>query len=134
MYSGTKCCSISAFTCSHDKKSILPHVVQVDCLQTFSLQRKFATEYQVVTAAPLDRERRDLYTLVLRCEDGLTGPAPSTSRGHEHAHIATPRHVTETTLRVTVTDVNDHAPVFSALTYRGSVTENNHIGAFVLQV
>jgi len=34
---------------------------------------------------------------------------------------------------VDVIDVNDNSPVFTAQTYRGTLVENNYIGASVLQ-
>jgi len=71
---------------------------------------------QVLTARPLDRERTPLYRLQVRCEDA----------GAE-------RRVNETSIQVNVVDVNDNAPVFTAQTYRGTLLENNYIGASVLQ-
>lgn len=83
----------------------------------FRLVRKFATEYQIVTAAALDRERVEQFTVTLKCQDGA-----AISR------------VTEKTLRVVVGDVNDSPPVFSQTVYHGSLIENNYIGASVMQV
>lgn len=71
----------------------------------------------------LDRERTAHYALKIRCQDGGGG------RGRQRAS-----RVTEKSLQVHVTDMNDNAPVFSKQTYRGSITENSFIGASVLQV
>jgi len=70
----------------------------------------------VVTARPLDRERTALYSLKVRCRDAGDEPR-----------------VTETSIRVNVVDVNDNSPVFTSQTYRGTLVENNYIGASVLQ-
>lgn len=85
--------------------------------KVFSLMQKYATEYQIVTATMLDRERTDQYFVTLKCQDG--GPVPRAA---------------EKTLRVVVIDVNDNAPVFDRQIYTGSLTENNHPGTSVLQV
>lgn len=84
---------------------------------TFLLIQKYATEYQVVTAVPLDRERVAKYNFLVRCQDG-----------------GTVAHLTETPIQVVVTDVNDNAPLFSKPIYKGSIMENNFVGASVLQV
>lgn len=70
-----------------------------------------------MTTRPLDRERRDRYTLELLCRDG--GQPPLT------AFLA---------LAVNVTDANDHTPVFSQTTYTASVLENSYVGASIVQV
>lgn len=85
--------------------------------KVFSLVQKSATEYQVFTATLLDRERTERYALTLKCQDGA-----GVSR------------VTEKTLTVIVTDVNDNSPIFSRQQYKGSVVENNLIGISVLQL
>lgn len=83
----------------------------------FSLVQKYATEYQVVTAVTLDRERVALYSVTLSCQDA--GAVPKSM---------------EVQLQVSVLDINDNAPVFMAQTYKGTLAENNYIGASVLQV
>jgi len=90
----------------------------------FTLQQNYATEFKLVTAAILDRERTAHYLLKIRCQDGggVSGRGQRASR------------VTEKALQVHVTDINDNAPVFSKQTYRGSIIENSFIGASVLQV
>jgi len=71
---------------------------------------------EVVTSRPLDRERTPFYSLKVRCQDAGDEPR-----------------LTETTIQVNVVDVNDNSPVFTAQTYRGTLVENNYIGASVLQ-
>lgn len=85
--------------------------------KVFSLMQKYSTEYQIVTATMLDRERTDQYFVTLRCQDGATVPR-----------------VAEKTLRVVVIDVNDNVPIFDRQMYTGSLTENNHVGTSLLQV
>jgi len=91
----------------------------------FTLQQKYATEFQLVTAAMLDRERTAHYSVKIRCQDG--GGA-ARGRGQRASRV------TEKTLLVHVTDVNDNAPTFSKQTYHGSIVENSFVGASVLQV
>jgi len=96
----------------------------VDCAlggsdaETFSLVQKYPSEYQIVTAAALDRERTSEYTLLVKCWDG----GSPVSR------------ITEQSFRLIVSDTNDNAPAFSQQTYRGSLAENNFVGLSVLQV
>jgi len=71
---------------------------------------------KVVTARALDRERTARYALKVRCRDAGDEPR-----------------ATETTIQVNVADVNDNSPVFTSQTYRGTLVENNYIGASVLQ-
>ena len=91
----------------------------------FTLQQKYATEFQLITAAMLDRERTAHYSLKIRCQDGGGGVGGRSQRASR---------VTEKSLQVRVTDENDNAPVFSKQTYRGSIIENSFIGASVLRV
>lgn len=97
---------------------------RVDCAlsgadsATFSLVQKYPSEYQIMTAAALDRERTAEYTLTVKCWDG----GSPVSR------------ITEESFRLIVGDVNDNAPVFSQQTYRGSLVENNFVGLSILEV
>lgn len=65
----------------------------------------------------LDRERRPYYTLTVECAD--SGPVPFTSSKR---------------LFINVTDINDHAPVFSQFAYEATVFERNYRGMGVLTV
>jgi len=68
----------------------------------------------IVTNAPLDRERQSQYRLrVVARDDGLAAREA------------------EQLLTVTVTDVNDNAPVFGAGSYRFAVNEGLDIGTLV---
>ncbi|KAM4834243.1 protocadherin-10 isoform 1-T1 [Thomomys bottae] len=83
----------------------------------FLLKPSFQNYYTLVTAAPLDREAGDAYTLTVVARDG-GAPALATSRS----------------IRVRVADVNDNAPRFSQPLYDVHVTENNVPGAYIYAV
>ncbi|XP_074100856.1 cadherin-related tumor suppressor fat [Cotesia typhae] len=68
-------------------------------------------------AEPLDRERRQNYTLRISAKD--RGEPPKSS---------------EATITVLVLDENDNAPIFDPKQYSATVAENASIGASVLQV
>jgi len=98
---------------------------------TFSLVQRYATEYQLITGSVLDRERTEQFVVTVRCQDG--GGSMGSPRGSSAAGSRVSR-VSEKSIRVVVTDVNDNTPVFSQQTYKGTVIEHNYIGVSVLQV
>jgi len=69
----------------------------------FQLVPRYPTEYQLVTAAILDRELAERYHVTIRCQDGGGGGALAAGKVSR---------VSERSLDVLVGDVNDHAPVF----------------------
>ncbi|XP_067685464.1 protocadherin Fat 4-like [Haliotis asinina] len=71
----------------------------------------------IVTAGRLDRETNDRYVFVVVAQD--TGVPPLTA---------------STTVSVTVTDVNDHAPRFSSALYFGQVVEDAPKGTCITSV
>lgn len=83
----------------------------------FRIMPMYSTEYQILTASPVDREVLAFYNLTLTCTDFGEKPQESVQ-----------------TLRVLVTDVNDNAPVFSQKEYREELIENNYIGKVVTTV
>ncbi|ELT87522.1 hypothetical protein CAPTEDRAFT_92665, partial [Capitella teleta] len=83
----------------------------------FELKNLYDGEYQVLTAAVLDREKQSRYNLAVLCRD--KGKEPQTSVVH---------------IPVNVTDINDHAPVFSQPSYSAEIIERNYIGAVVLRI
>lgn len=91
----------------------------------FHLVPRYPTEYQLITAAILDRELAERYHVTIRCQDG---------GGRGAVDVGKVSRVSEKSLDVLVGDVNDHAPVFSQQTYKASIIENNYIGVSVLQV
>ena len=77
----------------------------------FSLSNLSAKEYQIETAATMDREVRDTYIIMIKCNDN-----------------GTPSNHIQRRLLVRVQDINDHAPVFTQKVYDASVTENYYGG------
>ncbi|XP_041101476.1 neural-cadherin-like [Polyodon spathula] len=82
-------------------------------LNLFSINPSTGTIYTVLRS--LDREREDKYLVVVEARDGggLTGTG---------------------TASILVSDINDHAPVFTQRMYTASVTENLEINSEVLVV
>uniref|UniRef100_A0A8C7XTF0 Protocadherin-16 n=1 Tax=Oryzias sinensis TaxID=183150 RepID=A0A8C7XTF0_9TELE len=71
----------------------------------------------LVVSGLLDREKRSSYSLVIEAFDG-----------------GSPRRVGFMTLEVTVTDINDHAPVFNQSRYHAIISESLPQGSSILQV
>lgn len=71
----------------------------------------------LVVSGLLDREKRSSYSLVIEAFDG-----------------GSPRRVGSMTLEVTVTDINDHAPVFNQSRYHAIISESLPQGSSILQV
>uniref|UniRef100_A0A3Q4H2E3 Protocadherin-16 n=1 Tax=Neolamprologus brichardi TaxID=32507 RepID=A0A3Q4H2E3_NEOBR len=89
--------------------------------QTFKLETKRgankALYLDLVVNGLLDREKRSSYTLVIEAFDG-----------------GSPRKMGSMTLEVTVTDINDHAPVFNQSRYHSIISESLPQGSSILQV
>lgn len=89
--------------------------------QTFKLETKRAANkvlyLDLVVNGLLDREKRSSYTLVIEAFDG-----------------GSPRMMGSMTLEVTVTDINDHAPVFNQSRYHTIISESLPQGSSILQV
>lgn len=83
----------------------------------FRIIETYGTEFQIVTAAPVDREVQASYRLSLTCTDFGDKPRESVEY-----------------LRVVIIDVNDNDPVFSQSVYRAELIENNYIGAVLMHV
>ncbi|XP_060233368.1 protocadherin beta-6-like [Meriones unguiculatus] len=81
----------------------------------FSLKSTFENYYTLVTEGPLDRESRAEYNITITVSD-----------------MGSPRLMTQHTITVQVSDINDNAPAFTQSSYTLSVRENNspalHIG------
>ncbi|ROL52056.1 Protocadherin Fat 4 [Anabarilius grahami] len=71
----------------------------------------------ITLAAPLDRETQDVYHLVITAQD----------QGR-------PSRSTTTTLDISVTDINDNAPIFSKQQYEITVSEHAEVGTAVVDV
>lgn len=89
--------------------------------QTFKLETKRGANkvlyLDLVVNGLLDREKRSSYTLVIEAFDG-----------------GSPRKMGSMTLEVTVTDINDHAPVFNQSRYHSIISESLPQGSSILQV
>ncbi|XP_023258330.1 protocadherin-16-like [Seriola lalandi dorsalis] len=89
--------------------------------QAFRLETKRAANkvlyLDLVVNGLLDREKRSTYSLVLEAFDG-----------------GSPRRMGSMSLEVTVTDINDHAPVFNQSRYHAIISESLPQGSSILQV
>lgn len=83
----------------------------------FKIKEEYSSEYQIVTAAAVDREDVSSYSLTLTCVDFGEEPQESVRL-----------------LRVLVTDVNDNDPVFSQDEYNDDLIENNYVGKVLMTV
>lgn len=78
---------------------------------------RISSDGSVFTAAPLDREERDHYDLLVEARDGAKDPRRAAM-----------------TLSVTVLDVDDNSPVFSQPAYHVTLPENSPAGLIILNV
>lgn len=89
--------------------------------QAFRLETKRGANkvlyLDLVVSELLDREKRSSYTLVIEASDG-----------------GSPKRIGSMTLEVTVTDINDHAPVFNQSRYHAIISESLPQGSSILQV
>ncbi|GMR47848.1 hypothetical protein PMAYCL1PPCAC_18043 [Pristionchus mayeri] len=85
-----------------------------DCDRDFTIN---ATTGQITVAAPLDRETRNSYLLMVTASDHATPPLSTT-----------------TTMEIIIDDVNDNEPQFTSLNYSASISEDIAIGTSFLQV
>lgn len=89
--------------------------------QAFRLETKRGNNkvlyLDLVVHGVLDREKRSSYTLVIEAFDG-----------------GSPKRVGSMTVEVTVTDINDHAPLFNQSRYHAIISESLPQGSSILQV
>ena len=85
--------------------------------RNFTLKKRYQKEYTIETAVTFDREVTPFFDVTLTCRDH--GTDPQTSRA---------------TIRVTVMDLNDHAPQFTRRMYEGTIIENNELHDIVMEV
>ncbi|XP_040271405.1 protocadherin gamma-B1-like [Bufo bufo] len=94
---------------------------KIDESECFSLGIKVNNEGikspELILEKPLDRERQDVYELIVTALDG--GKPPKTGT---------------TVIKIIVLDVNDNFPKFSKDTYKISLSENAPLGFIVLQL
>ena len=84
----------------------------------FRLEKIFRSEYKIVTASELDREKCARYNLSVVCRDD-DGAAPQTGTGN---------------VTVVVVDVNDNAPMFERKDLKAEVGENAPSGTLVIRM
>uniref|UniRef100_A0AAZ1XC03 Cadherin domain-containing protein n=1 Tax=Oreochromis aureus TaxID=47969 RepID=A0AAZ1XC03_OREAU len=83
----------------------------------FTLKPSFSNNYALVTNGPLDRERCSEYNIEIKATDSGSPPLSS-----------------KKTIPVTITDVNDNAPVFTQKTYNVYLKENGVPGSILYSV
>ncbi|XP_030595492.1 protocadherin gamma-C5-like [Archocentrus centrarchus] len=83
----------------------------------FTLKRSYSNNYALVTNGPLDRERSTEYNIEITATDSGSPPLSS-----------------KKIIPVTITDVNDNAPVFSQRTYTVYLKENGVPGSILYSV
>ncbi|XP_063413106.1 protocadherin-9-like isoform X1 [Mytilus trossulus] len=74
-------------------------------------------EYKVVVSKTLDREKTEIYKVIIVCEDAGSPPKNSTAE-----------------FNVKVLDENDHRPTFQKYKYEVVISENDFVGASIVQV
>ncbi|XP_039474314.1 protocadherin gamma-C5-like [Oreochromis aureus] len=83
----------------------------------FTLKPSFSNNYALVTSGPLDRESFPEYNIEITATDSGTPPLSS-----------------KKVIPVTITDVNDNAPVFTQKTYNVYLKENGVPGSILYSV
>ncbi|XP_041440843.1 protocadherin gamma subfamily A, 3 L homeolog isoform X31 [Xenopus laevis] len=92
-------------------------VCQISEMLPFQLISLTDNYYKIVTLSRLDREQRSAYNITITAKDkGL------------------PSLCSNKTIQVTLTDINDNAPVFDKANYISYVPENNHPGTSILRI
>ncbi|XP_077466669.1 protocadherin-16-like [Stigmatopora argus] len=97
-----------------DGGKILYEITDGDPAGNFHLDKESG---DLSTAGPLDRETTASYTLTVTARDRGRPPRSGTA-----------------TVEVTVTDANDHSPVFTSGSYTADVSEDVPVGSLVLDV
>uniref|UniRef100_A0A3Q3CQF1 Cadherin domain-containing protein n=1 Tax=Haplochromis burtoni TaxID=8153 RepID=A0A3Q3CQF1_HAPBU len=83
----------------------------------FALKPSFSNNYELITSGPLDRERSSEYNIEIKATDSGSPPLSS-----------------KKIIPVTITDVNDNAPVFTQKTYNVYLKENGVPGSILYSV
>ncbi|XP_062846863.1 protocadherin gamma-C5-like isoform X1 [Trichomycterus rosablanca] len=112
---GTVIALISARDLDSDKNGQV--TLKVSPGLPFILKSAFSEHYTLVTDGPLDRESVPEYTVVLTATDGGSPPLSSQKK-----------------FTVSLSDVNDNAPVFSQPSYSVDIEENNAHSALIVTV
>ncbi|XP_072001801.1 protocadherin gamma-B1-like isoform X35 [Engystomops pustulosus] len=83
----------------------------------FQLLPSSSNYYKLVTAVIMDRERKSLYNVTVQCMDNGSPPLS-----------------TNKSIQLTISDVNDNAPVFEKMNYIVYIMENNQPGTSVQNI
>ncbi|KAG8579368.1 hypothetical protein GDO81_010842 [Engystomops pustulosus] len=83
----------------------------------FQLTPSSSSYYKLVTAVSMDREKHSIYNVTLQCMDNGSPPMS-----------------TNKSIQLTVSDVNDNAPVFEKMNYIVYIMENNQPGTSVQNI
>ncbi|XP_026049895.1 protocadherin gamma-C5-like [Astatotilapia calliptera] len=83
----------------------------------FALKPSFSNNYELITSGSLDRERSSEYNIEIKATDSGSPPLSS-----------------KKIIPVTITDVNDNAPVFTQKTYNVYLKENGVPGSILYSV
>ncbi|XP_075131440.1 protocadherin gamma-B7-like isoform X28 [Leptodactylus fuscus] len=89
----------------------------VSDIKDFQLLPSSSNYYKLVTAASMDRERNSVYNVTIQCMDKGSPPLS-----------------TNKTIQLTISDVNDNAPVFERVNYIVYIIENNQPGTSIQNI
>ncbi|XP_072001800.1 protocadherin gamma-B7-like isoform X34 [Engystomops pustulosus] len=92
-------------------------ICHISDLKGFQLLPSSRNYYKLVTAVIMDREKKSLYNVSVQCMDNGSPPLSNNK-----------------TIQLTVSDVNDNAPVFEKMNYIVYIMENNQPGTSVQNI
>ncbi|XP_069619784.1 protocadherin gamma-B7-like isoform X39 [Ranitomeya imitator] len=92
-------------------------VCQILDMKDFQLLPSSSKYYKLVTASSMDRERNSLYNVTIHCTDKGSPPLS-----------------TNKTIPLTISDVNDNAPIFDRTNYVVYIMENNQPGTSIQNI
>ncbi|XP_072001807.1 protocadherin gamma-B5-like isoform X40 [Engystomops pustulosus] len=90
---------------------------QISDIKDFQLLPSSSNYYKLVTAVIMDRERKSIYNVTVQCMDNGSPPLS-----------------TDKSIQLTISDVNDNAPVFEKKNYIVYIMENNQPGTSVQNI
>ncbi|KAM4036086.1 protocadherin gamma-B2-like isoform 41-T41 [Anomaloglossus baeobatrachus] len=92
-------------------------ILCISDLKDFQLLPSSSNYYKLVTASSMDRERRSVFNVTIQCTDKGSPPLS-----------------TNKTIPLTISDVNDNAPVFEKMNYVVYIMENNQPGTSIQNI
>ncbi|KAG9490998.1 hypothetical protein GDO78_006380, partial [Eleutherodactylus coqui] len=92
-------------------------ICQISDTTDFQLLPSSNNYYKLVTAVSMDRERTSVYNVTIQCMDKGSPPLS-----------------TNKTIQLTISDVNDNAPVFERMKYTVYIIENNQPGTSIQSI